>query len=175
MTGEVGCFMEGKYWASAEAIVNTSAYVIPYPKLVATMQADWDTNMHIVHLLAQKNNIFHNQIIDTCFLQASQRITSIFLNLHQLYGSETEHGSIINLKFTQQDVANITGLTRVTVNKVFNMLVQRQIIQRKNKFFIIEKMHELKKIAQEGVPEATLKKWSNTNLFSLDTIGLEEL
>ena len=49
----------------------------------------------------------------------------------QSYEVETESGYEIPIRFSHQDVANLLHISRVTVTKAFQAMVQEGIIERK--------------------------------------------
>jgi CRP/FNR family transcriptional regulator len=54
------------------------------------------------------------------FNNASQRIKTLFTLLSEEYGIKTEEGTILSIKLTHKDIANMTGITRETVTRVID-------------------------------------------------------
>ena len=57
--------------------------------------------------------------------------------LAKRFGQKVEQGQLIDLRLTHQDLADLVGLTRVTVTRVLNDLEQQGIIQRKRRQAIV--------------------------------------
>jgi CRP/FNR family transcriptional regulator len=54
------------------------------------------------------------------FNQASERLEMLFYLLSLEYGQETPEGTIIDLRLTHRDLANMAGITRETVTRVLD-------------------------------------------------------
>ncbi len=57
-------------------------------------------------------------------------ILALFSWLSKKFGLETQTGQIINIRLTHQDIAEIMGLTRVTVTRILSQLEQQGLIER---------------------------------------------
>ena len=68
---------------------------------------------------------------------AETSILRLLAWLAKRYGQEVEQGQLIDLRLTHQDIADLIGLTRVTVTRLLNEFVNQGIIQRQERQFII--------------------------------------
>lgn len=50
--------------------------------------------------------------------------------LAQKFGKETNHGQLIDLRLTHQDIADILGSTRVTITRLLSQIQQQGLIDR---------------------------------------------
>ncbi len=57
--------------------------------------------------------------------------------LAKRFGQEVEQGQLIDLRLTHQDIADLIGLTRVTVIRLLSDLEKQGIIQRVQRQFIV--------------------------------------
>lgn len=69
--------------------------------------------------------------------QAESSLIRMFAWLAERFGQEVEQGQLIDLRLTHQDIANLIGLTRVTVTRLLNDLEKQGIIQRVQRQFIV--------------------------------------
>jgi len=69
--------------------------------------------------------------------QAESSLLRLFAWLAKRFGQEVEQGQLIDLRLTHQDIANLIGLTRVTVTRLLNDFEKQGIIQRKQRQFIV--------------------------------------
>lgn len=72
--------------------------------------------------------------------QAEVSLLRLFAWLAKRFGQEVEQGKLIDLRLTHQDIAELIGLTRVTVTRLLNEFEKQGIIQRVQRQFII--LHE---------------------------------
>jgi CRP/FNR family transcriptional regulator len=56
------------------------------------------------------------------FTNASQRIKMLFTLLANQYGGKTKEGTLLNIKLTHQDIADMTGIARETVTRAIDKL-----------------------------------------------------
>ena len=56
------------------------------------------------------------------FNDASQRVKMLFLTLSEVHGEKTASGTMLKIKLTHQDIADMVGLTRETVTRVLDKL-----------------------------------------------------
>lgn len=69
--------------------------------------------------------------------QAESSLLRLFAWLAKRFGQEVEQGQMIDLRLTHQDIADLLGLTRVTVTRLLNEFERQGMIQRKERQFIV--------------------------------------
>lgn len=69
--------------------------------------------------------------------QAEASLLRLFAWLAQRFGQQTKQGKRIDLRLTHQDIAELTGLTRVTVTRILKNLENQGLIQRQDRSFIV--------------------------------------
>lgn len=69
--------------------------------------------------------------------QADASLLRLFAWLAQRFGQQTGQGKRIDLRLTHQDIAELTGLTRVTVTRILKNLENQGLIQRQDRSFIV--------------------------------------
>jgi CRP/FNR family transcriptional regulator/CRP/FNR family cyclic AMP-dependent transcriptional regulator len=67
--------------------------------------------------MAQHIRRLNSQLSDVFFLDLPGRLARTLLHLAEQHGRVTENGILIDLSLTQTDLAEMTGATRVSVNK----------------------------------------------------------
>lgn len=68
---------------------------------------------------------------------AEASLLRLFAWLAKRFGQEIEQGQLIDLRLTHQDLADLIGLTRVTVTRLVNEFEKEGIIQRRARQFIV--------------------------------------
>jgi CRP/FNR family cyclic AMP-dependent transcriptional regulator len=77
------------------------------------------------------------------FNNAAQRVKMLFLMLLEPYGEETPEGTVLKLRLTHQQIADMTGLTRETVTRVLDKWQKsRDITMLKNRFILLRSEFE---------------------------------
>ncbi|MEO5358060.1 MAG: Crp/Fnr family transcriptional regulator [Nitrospirae bacterium YQR-1] len=68
--------------------------------------------------------------------QAHKRLIMLFNKLLKQYGSNTKNGTVLNIRLTHNEIANMTGLARQTITKVLDEWKNDGIINIQNGRFI---------------------------------------
>lgn len=74
---------------------------------------------------------------------AMQRVIHHLLGLANSYGQSLSEGIVINLAFTKQEMANLCGLSRVSVANVFSKLEENGILGKSGRLVLIKKFQWL--------------------------------
>ncbi len=135
--GEESCILHEGYSASAVTIVDCLLYPVSAVDLVRTMWHSDNITEMVLKLLCRKNVALQNQVLQLSFSQALPRIAQTLLDLGREYGESLPNGRRISIRFTHQDVANLLGVSRVTVSNAFRHLEDKKLIRRHSGRFLI--------------------------------------
>lgn len=133
--------------STAIAITDCEVYEIPISHIIATLKEDWETNMELIKFISSKNILISHLITELTFSQSLQRVARTLVNLCAQYGTPSKNGIKINIKFTCQDVAGMISATRVTVNNLFKLLMDKEILQREDGYYVIVNIKKLKELS----------------------------
>jgi CRP/FNR family transcriptional regulator len=78
------------------------------------------------------------------FDNAEQRIMAVLDRLQELYGVKDDLGVIINIKLTQQQIANYASVSRETTTRILNRLQREDVLQMREgkKILLTKKYYE---------------------------------
>lgn len=93
--------------------------------------------------MARKIRLLTSQIEELSFDDAYYRVVDALVHLAEQYGIKTEKGCRIQLKFTHQEMADLTGSCRVTVTNIFRSLSDKKIIKKENGYVIVRDIDKL--------------------------------
>ena len=68
---------------------------------------------------------------------ARRRVCHHLLGLMHSYGAPRDGGTVISIAFTQQEMGNICGLSRVSVSNIFTRLERDNVIARAGRLIVI--------------------------------------
>lgn len=145
--GERSCIMGCRHSTTAVAIVDSYVYLVPYYEARETLAANFELNMHLLQLVCRKNAVLARQVVELSFSDSLQRIAQVLINLSEIYGATEPDGICIPIRFTHQDVANLTNTSRVTVSNAFNLLASKKIITKRNGKTVLLDMAALQSMA----------------------------
>lgn len=94
----------------------------------------------ILHMLCSRVRESWKKVQILSSRNASERVKLLFSTLCEDHGGTTETGMTIKIKLTHQDIADMTGLTRESVSRVFEKWKRtKQISFLKNRFIRLSK------------------------------------
>ncbi len=89
---------------------------------------------------------------------AEYKLAYIFRYLCLLYGTGRWNGFVrIEVPLTQQDLAELTGLTRETINSGINLLTKLNILTSSHKFYMVDTTNLNKIIDNTYIPNPSLR------------------
>ncbi len=115
--GELALIDEAPRSATAVALEATETWTLHREEFVHYLQDNPDFALHVLKTLASHIRRLNVQLADIFFLDLPGRLARTLLNLADQYGRHTVDGTVIDLSLTQTDLAEMTGATRVSVNK----------------------------------------------------------
>ena len=98
--------------------------------------------------LAKNIRRLNNQLSDIFFLDLPARLARQLLQLADEHGVETEEGIQIQISLTQTDLAEMTGATRVSINKALGRFRRAQWVKVNGRKFTILNTQELRNLIQ---------------------------
>jgi len=98
-------------------------------------------------LAALSHRLRHTNVLleDAIFLDLSARLCRRLLELSEKHGLETKRGIEIDLRLTQQDLANFVGASRVAINKLLGAFQDQGLICIDKKRITILRPEEMRK------------------------------
>lgn len=147
MLGEVSIIDNIPNYASAFAIVNTSVYKITKEDFLYYTSRNALVSNFVMKNLVKKIRLMNSRI-EYNNKDALSRIAVSLLSLCISHGVKYNNTIKITIKFTHEELANLTGLNRVTVSKAFQDFFNKKIIFKENGFIIIKDIEQLKNIIE---------------------------
>ncbi|MGE5701433.1 MAG: Crp/Fnr family transcriptional regulator [Clostridia bacterium] len=126
---------EQAYFSTAIAVENTVVYYFSKEAFRDMVQACPDFLTFFVDSIVQKMRILGEDILLKAFT-AEQYIAYSLSKLRRTYRSD-------RISMTQQDIANCTGLTRITVYKILKKWKESDLIDIQNRMIVIKEQEKL--------------------------------
>lgn len=125
-------------FCDATAAVNSSVYLIPYPVFMDCMESDCKFTKNLLRLMVRKTRLMTDAIRQLSFHNSVSRVAIALMNLSIQYSVQRQDGSLrLTMKFTQQEMADITGLSRVSVSNIFLGLMAEGILEKEEGYLVI--------------------------------------
>ncbi len=131
--------------ANVTAIEPTQVLVLQQHDFLDTIEKHPEIAKQIMVALSERLRQTNRLLEDIVFLDLSGRLCRRLLELSEKHGRKTDKGIEIDLRFTQQDLADYVGASRVAVNKLLGSFRDKGFISILSKHIIIHRPEELKK------------------------------
>lgn len=115
--GELALFDDSARSASAVTLEATFVYTLHRDEFLRHLRSNPDLAVQMLSTLARRLRNVNEQLSDLFFLDLPGRLARKLLQLADAHGVATADGVRIDLALTQTDLAEMTGSTRVSINK----------------------------------------------------------
>ena len=101
----------------------------------------------LVKVVAQRRREVENKIEQLIFKDVNSKLAELLLRLGEEYGIEDSRGTLVSLKITHQEMANLIGSTRETVSLTLSQFKRRGFIHTDGRKVILADRDGLKALA----------------------------
>jgi CRP/FNR family cyclic AMP-dependent transcriptional regulator len=147
MVGECSAFLDGRHSVSAIASSDVVARQVDRRQLQLAMERDAGCLRQVLWLLNVKLRVLAHQNLLLSHAPAAQRVVHHLVQLADTYGDV--HGAEVDIRisFTHQEMANITGLSRVMTSNVLTLLQDHGLIEMSKSHCIVRDLEGLRRRA----------------------------
>ncbi len=109
-----------------------------------------DVSLKVLHAVGQRLEESQEIVKQLSVYSADQRIAAALIRLAKKMGEQKEEGMLIQLPFSRQDLAAMTGATVETVSRVMSRFADEGLVTTGRKWVEIRDFQGLEQIAKEG-------------------------
>ena len=135
--GELALLDDSPRSATAEAIAPTETLTLHRDDSMRFIDDHPVFARHVLTSLARRVRHMNAQISDIFFLDLPGRLARTLLKLSQQHGRQTPEGVQIEISLTQTDLAEMTGATRVSINRALGRFRRQGWVKVKGRKFTI--------------------------------------
>lgn len=146
--GELALLDDAPRSATAEAIEPTETMTLHRDEFIRFLGHNPEFAYHVMHTLARRIRHLNDQISDVFFLDLNGRLARTLLNLAQQHGRKTDEGTVIEIPLTQTDLAEMTGATRVSINKTLGRFRRAKWVRVQGRSILILDERALRSLIQ---------------------------
>ena len=146
--GEISLFDHDPHPLTAEVLEKARLMILDWNDLEEIIMEQPRLALKIIEALSKKTRLLTSQVRDLVFHDAKGRLANLLIRFANDFGQDVEEGTMIEIILTHQEIANLLGVSRVTVTKTLNKLIDEGIIKiKERKIYILddEKLNELVK------------------------------
>lgn len=117
MLGELSLFDPGPRTATASAIADTELVGLSHPDMTAYLGTRPEIAMTMLSALAARLRRTNEALGDLVFTDVPGRVAKALLDLSRRFGRPSSEGTLVAHDLTQEELAQLVGASRETVNK----------------------------------------------------------
>jgi len=142
--GYTAVFDGHPYFQTATAMEETRVGVIHLHDFLNLVEKHPKVSLLVIAAFARVARMLVLQIEDSSFLDAERRVAHMMCKLAYEVGQETSRGLLIAKKVTQEELASLTGLSRVSVSLAMNHFEDLDIVRKKRNIIEVLDIKKLK-------------------------------
>jgi CRP/FNR family cyclic AMP-dependent transcriptional regulator len=148
MFGELSLFDPGPRTATATALTETTLLGLGHDALGPWLNGRPGVAQALLRALSQRLRRTNENLSDLVFSDVPGRVAKALLDLNEKFGEKRSEGLYVEHDLTQEELAQLVGASRETVNKALADFVQRNWIKLEPRAVLILDLDRLIKRAR---------------------------
>ncbi|KAJ8143277.1 hypothetical protein OY671_003595 [Metschnikowia pulcherrima] len=133
MFGELSLFDPGPRTATASSVADSVIYELGHDQLVEWIEKHPSVAKHSLNALARRSRRTNETSADLVFSDVPGRVAKALLDSSTRFGEETDEGIRVAHDLTQEELAQLVGASRETVNKALADFATRGWVRREGR------------------------------------------
>ena len=117
MFGELSLFDPGPRTSTATAVTDAKLLSLGQEKLLPWLAENPKVSLQLLARLAQRLRRTNEAVGDLVFSDVPGRVAKALIDLGERFGKKTDEGLFVHHDLTQEELAQLVGASRETVNK----------------------------------------------------------
>jgi CRP/FNR family cyclic AMP-dependent transcriptional regulator len=117
MFGELSLFDPGPRTSTATAVTDAKLLSLGQEKLLPWLAENPKVSLQLLGSLAQRLRRTNEAVGDLVFSDVPGRVAKALIDLGERFGKKTDEGLFVHHDLTQEELAQLVGASRETVNK----------------------------------------------------------
>jgi CRP/FNR family cyclic AMP-dependent transcriptional regulator len=148
MFGELSLFDPRPRTSTASAVTDALLVGLKHEALISWLQQHPEVSLHLLRALAQRLRRANDVTADLVFTDVPGRVAKNLLDLADRFGSKEADGLHVHHDLTQEELAQLVGASRETVNKALADFAARGWLQISARSVLILDPERLRKRAR---------------------------
>jgi CRP/FNR family cyclic AMP-dependent transcriptional regulator len=125
MFGELSLFDSGPRTATATAVTDSKLLALGQDKVIPWVKEHPEVSLQLLARLASRLRRTNEVVSDLVFSDVPGRVAKALIDLGVKFGDKRTEGLFVNHDLTQEELAQLVGASRETVNKALADFAQR--------------------------------------------------
>lgn len=145
MFGELSLFDAGPRTATATAVTDVRLLSLGHDQVIPWVTRHPQVALDLLERLAQRLRRTNEVVGDLVFSDVPGRVAKALMDLGDRFGKETDEGLYVHHDLTQEELAQLVGASRETVNKALADFASRNWIRLDGRAVLIIDVDRLNK------------------------------
>jgi CRP-like cAMP-binding protein len=145
MFGELSLFDPGPRTSTATAVTDVKLLSLGQEKLLPWLAENPKVALQLLARLAQRLRRTNEAVGDLVFSDVPGRVAKALIDLGDRFGKKTEEGLFVHHDLTQEELAQLVGASRETVNKALADFAGRNWLKLDGRAVLITDFERLSK------------------------------
>ncbi len=147
MFGELSLFDPGPRTATATVVADARLLELAHSALIAWLEANPTVAMHLLKALAHRLRRTNEALADLVFSDVPGRVAKALLDLATRFGETVDEGIRVAHDLTQEELAQLVGASRETVNKALADFASRGWLRLEARAVVL---HDVDRLARRA-------------------------
>lgn len=147
LVGEVAVLEHTEHTATVTAMEPTEVGGLSRQDFLALVSHSPALALKLMALLCNRLRLANEMAEDISFLTLPARLAKKLVALTEAFGQETPNGTRIGIQLCQQELANMVGTSRESINKQLSIWHAQGILNQERGFITIPRVEELCRLA----------------------------
>ena len=116
-SGELSLFDPGPRTSTATAVTDAKLLSLGHKELIPWLAVNPAVALHLLERLAQRLRRTNEAVGDLVFSDVPGRVAKALIDLGERFGKQSPEGLFVHHDLTQEELAQLVGASRETVNK----------------------------------------------------------
>jgi CRP/FNR family transcriptional regulator, nitrogen oxide reductase regulator len=152
--GAIAALSKTVYPVSAEVMEDSQVIYWDRDTIAHLMARFPQVAINALRLLSEQYNELQDRYMELATERVERRVARGLLRLTTHVGRKVEHGILIDMPLSHQDLADMTGTTIYTISRIFSRWEQQELIETGRERVVIRRPHALVMIADDLVAGA---------------------
>jgi CRP-like cAMP-binding protein len=145
MFGELSLFDPGPRTSTATAVTDAKLLSLGHEKVITWLKQHPEVSLQLLTRLSQRLRRTNEAVGDLVFSDVPGRVAKALIDLGDRFGKTTPEGLLVNHDLTQEELAQLVGASRETVNKALADFAGRGWLKLDGRSVLIADVERLSK------------------------------
>ena len=145
MFGELSLFDPGPRTSTATAVTDAKLLSLGQEKLIPWLATNPNVSLQLLARLAQRLRRTNEAVGDLVFSDVPGRVAKALIDLGERFGKQTDEGLFVHHDLTPEELAQLVGASRETVNKALADFAGRGWLKLDGRAVLITDVERLEK------------------------------